>query len=83
MNVEQVRQLGHTLKAKAEEINAIISEVNSVLGSTTWEGPDADGFRNTQWPEHRNSLQTIATNIDGFGQSALNNAQEQSDVSSR
>ncbi len=83
MNPDEVDALGNELKKEAEAIRTIIGNVNSRIASTTWEGPDAQTFKNQWWPEHRTHLNQVASDIDGFGQSALNNASEQRDVSSR
>ena len=81
MNVDDVRALGDLLKRKATEVRTLISEVESKVHSTAWEGPDARAFKDQWWPEHKQHLSTVAEQIDGFGQSALNNAQEQQDIS--
>lgn len=81
MNVEQVRHLGNLMKTKAEEIRQIMSQLDSQLHNTSWEGPDATAFKGSQWPEHRGHLNTVAVSLDGFGQSALNNAAEQENTS--
>jgi hypothetical protein len=83
MNIEQVRQLGNTLQAKAEEIRSMVSQIDGQLNGTTWEGPDAQQFKGQWWPEHKNHLLTAAEGIHGFGQSALNNASEQEATSNR
>ncbi len=82
MNVEQVRSLGNLLKQKKQQIDEIVGAINSALGNTAWEGPDAVAFKTQQWPEHRTHLTAIGNAIDGFGQSALNNASEQESTSS-
>jgi hypothetical protein len=82
MNVEQVRQLGHLLQAKADEIITMLGQIDSQLNSTTWEGPDAQQFKGQWWPEHKGRLQQVSEGIRGFGQSALNNASAQEDASS-
>lgn len=82
MNVEQVRQLGNALQAKAEEIRSMVSQIDGQLNGTTWEGPDAQQFKGSWWPEHKNHLLQAAEGIHGFGQSALNNAAEQESTSS-
>jgi len=81
MNVEDVRRLGSTLQAKAEEIRTILNQIDSQLNATTWVGPDAEQFKGQWWPEHKASLSSVAERINGFGQSALNNASEQESVS--
>ncbi len=83
MNVEQVKRLGNTLKQKQDQINQIANEINSMLGETAWEGPDAVAFKTQQWPDHQKNLRLIGDAIGGFGQSALNNASEQEEVASR
>lgn len=83
MNVEQVRQLGNLMKQKSNEITQMINQINSQLNGTNWEGPDAQGFKNSQWPDHRAKLQQVAQALDGFGQSAVQNASEQEGTSNR
>lgn len=81
MNVDEVRALGDLLKRKAGDIRALVSEVESKVHSTAWEGPDARAFKDQWWPEHKQNLNQVAERLEGFGQSAQNNAQEQADVS--
>lgn len=81
MNVDEVRGLGELLKRKAGDIRAIVSEIEGKVHSTPWEGPDARAFKDQWWPEHKQHLSSVAEQVEGFGQSALNNAQEQADVS--
>lgn len=81
MNVDDVRALGDLLKRKAADIRALVSEIEGKVHSTAWEGPDARAFKDQWWPEHKQHLATVADQVDGFGQSALNNAQEQQDIS--
>ncbi len=83
MNIEQVKQLGNTLKQKKQEIDQIVNTINTALNNTAWEGPDAIAFKTQQWPDHRTHLSQIGAAIEGFGQSALNNASEQESASSR
>lgn len=81
MNLEDVRALGDLLKRKSADIRAIVSEINGKVQSTSWEGPDARAFKDQWWPEHQKNLTSVADQVDGFGQSALNNAQEQENTS--
>lgn len=75
--------MGNLLKRKSSDIQALISEIEASVASAPWEGPDAQAFKGTQWPDHRTQLTNIASQLDGFGQSALNNASEQESTSSR
>jgi uncharacterized protein YukE len=81
MNVEEVKHLGQVLQQKAADIQAIISEINGKVNGTTWMGPDAQAFKEQWWPEHQQHLKAVSDQIQGFGQSALNNASEQESVS--
>jgi len=83
MNPDAVENVGHQLKNQASEINNIVSQLNNVVSSmeADWWGPDAQTFCNDWWPKHKQELTQAATNIDGLGQSALNNASEQRQVS--
>lgn len=81
MNVAEVKQLGEALKSVSGKLDAIVQLLNSKVGSTTWVGPDATKFKNDWWPGHRGRLQQLRTDLDGFGQSALNNASDQEHAS--
>ena len=83
MNVEQVRQLGNTLQSKADEIRSMVGQIDGQLNGTTWEGPDAQRFKGSEWPDHKNRLMQSAEVLQGFGQSALNQATEQEATSNR
>ena len=65
------------------ELNSIIGQLNSQVNSTTWVGPDATTFKTQWWPEHQRHLKSTADGLNGFGQSALNNAAAQEQASSR
>lgn len=81
MNTEEVRQLGAQLQDVSSQIESIMNQLNSKVGSTTWVGTDASMFKDQWWPEHRQHLQKVASDLHGFGQSAYNNAQAQEDAS--
>jgi hypothetical protein len=83
MNPQEVRDLGGHLQRVAGDIERLMGEVNTKVGSTTWVGPDATQFKDQWWPEHRQHLQRVATDLNGFGQAALNNAAEQEQTSGR
>lgn len=82
MNVEEVDRLGRDLQDIAREIDRIVTRLNKQIGSTTWVGNDANRFKNEWWPGHRTKLKAIQSDLDGFGQSAKNNAEEQRRISS-
>lgn len=85
MDVDLVEQEGNKLKKKASDLGALMAEINSIVSGlpAIWDGKDANEFVHNWWPGHRQSLQSVINSIDGLGQSALNNASEQRDVSNR
>ena len=83
MNVEEVRALGRKLQAMQGEIDGIIGRLNAEVNGTTWVGPDATEFKGTWWPEHQKRLRQMGTDLNGFGQSAMNNASAQEQASGR
>jgi uncharacterized protein YukE len=82
MNIDEVRHLGQQLQTQSDQIRSIVNQLESAIHSTSWVGPDATTFKNDWWPQHRQHLQAAADGLHGFGQSALNNASEQENVSS-
>lgn len=79
MNVGEVEALGHKLqKTYAAQIDQFMTQIETLVNNTngTWVGKDANDFR-SWWPAKRSALKAIATDLHGFGQSALNNASEQ------
>ncbi len=82
MVIEEVRQTAGELKQISGEIQGLMQRLDGKVSSTTWEGPDAQRFKNDWWPQHRATLQKIVTDLEGLGQSALNNASEQESASS-
>ncbi len=83
MNVTEVKDLGNKLKQISQQITDMVNMLNGKVNSTSWLGPDASRFKDQWWPQHRQHLQSMASDLSGFGQSALNNASEQEQVSSR
>jgi hypothetical protein len=81
MDLAAVEELGRFLQLKAGEIRTLSGDVESTLNRTAWIGDDGGVFRQTLWPAHRTRLASIADDIHGFGQSALNNASEQREAS--
>lgn len=84
MDIEAIEQIGARLQRHyAEGVTNIARDVGGMVGSTkgTWNGGDADRFR-SWWPAKRAALHSIAEDLHGFGQAALNNVAEQRSASS-
>ena len=81
MNPEEVEDLGRRLKDVAGQIQTIVGDLERSVGSTTWVGQDATTFKTQWWPQHKSHLTQVSQDLDGFGQSAINNATEQRQAS--
>ncbi len=83
MDADQVASAGKALKERAAEIDALVGKLEGIVRSIpgVWEGPDAQQFVNEWWPEHKKTLVAASSHVAGLGQSALNNASEQREVS--
>ncbi|GAY17822.1 WXG100 family type VII secretion target [Mycobacterium sp. shizuoka-1] len=84
MDVDAVENTGRQLKSHAANVGNLVSQIDKVVQSLTsvWDGKDAQTFVNDWWPQHKKALLDAQNQIDGLGQSALNNASEQRNVSS-
>lgn len=81
MNPEEVQGLGRRLQDVSQQIQSLVSDLERAIGSTTWVGPDANTFKTQWWPQHKGHLTSVSNDLHGFGQSAINNASEQINVS--
>lgn len=83
MDVTEVRNVGNQLKNQANEIQNVITQVEHLIthAISVWEGNDANQFHDWWNSQHKPALIHVKDAIDGLGQSALNNAQEQENVS--
>ncbi len=84
MNIPEVESLGHQLINQSNTIESVISAVDGLINTidSVWKGPDATAFVGWWHSQHRPNLVNAASAVQGLGQSALNNAQQQIDVSS-
>lgn len=83
MDVAAVEQLGHSLqRRKAEQIRVVVVDIDRSIRASHafWQGPKGDLFR-SWWPAKRSRMLAMAEDLAGFGQSALNNANEQRQAS--
>lgn len=85
MDVEHVQNIGRQLQQQAEAITHVISAVDGLIAQAegAWKGQDAIQFRDWWNSQHKPHLQQASEAVRGLGQSALNNASEQAQVSSR
>lgn len=83
MEVDVVERAGGQLKAKAQDLQGLIGNIEAIVSElrSNWDGQDAQVFVNDWWPKHKGALQSAAQQIEGLGQSALANASAQRDIS--
>lgn len=82
MDPEAVEQLGRLLQRSGTHLDSIATDIDRMLRSSRWEGDNAVRFLQV-WPRHRNTIRRSAQGLSGLGQSALNNASEQRNVSGK
>ncbi|HRV69137.1 MAG TPA: WXG100 family type VII secretion target [Marmoricola sp.] len=85
MDVDLVRGIGNQLKNKANDIETIITQIDNLINQAigAWQGNDANQFRDWWNQQHRPAMSRAAEAVEGLGQSAMNNADEQEGVSNR
>lgn len=83
MDVDLVETASRELKQRASDINSLVGQIEGTVHHllSIWDGPDAKTFVEQWWPDHKKQLLTASSTIEGLGQSAWNNAQEQRNVS--
>lgn len=85
MDVDAVEAIGRQLQGLADQIANVQGQINGKVQQLPglWDGKDAQVFVQEWWPQHQKTLHAVAESVRGLGQSALNNAAEQRQVSSR
>jgi len=81
MNIEEVRGTGQELQRQSDALQNLINTLQAKVDGTTWVGPDSERFKNDWWPKHKQVLVNMVQELHGLGQSAMNNATEQENVS--
>ena len=82
MNVAEVQALADALKAASDRLSQHARALEQIVVRAQWVGPVGVRFRTQWWPQHRGSVQTIATELSEFGQVARMNANQQLEASS-
>lgn len=83
MNVDAVKRIGKDLRGQANEIEKVIAQVDRLVreSETNWSGKDARDFAGWWRDQHRRGLMDLKAKLEGLGQSADNNAEEQRRIS--
>jgi uncharacterized protein YukE len=85
MDVDVVEQASRDLKQRATDITTLMAQIDKTVThlGAVWDGQDATEFVQNWWPAHKKNMTAIASSIQGLGQSAWNNAQQQRDASGK
>lgn len=86
MNPDAVENMGRQMQQVSDQIKQqIIPQIDRLVNQipAQWNGKDAQQFQQWWQGQHRKHLLTVSDDLRGLGQSALNNAKEQRDVSGR
>ncbi len=82
MDIPAVRQLSQQMAAKADEIRSLTQQLTGQLQNTAWVGPDRERFHADWTGQYCAALTNVAHGLDDAAQRALQNANEQEQVSS-
>lgn len=85
MDSSEVDSLGHQLQGQADQIEAAMNAIDGLINKipSIWWGKDATDHVSWWQQQHRPALKNVRDAIHGLGQSAINNARDQMDVSNR
>jgi hypothetical protein len=80
-DVQGLKDLGSKLQHGATEIETQKSNLNKMLHTVDWKGPDADKFRSEWDSNHMTQLTKVAEALKDAGQKARQNAEAQDQTS--
>ncbi len=81
MDIAAVRQLATQMRAKADEIEALMAQLTNQLGGTQWVGNDRQAFEGDWNSHHCGALKNVADALRDAAQRADTNAQQQEQTS--
>lgn len=81
MDIGQVRSLASQFKAKADEIESIMSTLTNALGGAQWVGQDRQRFESDWHDQYCGALRNVAEGLRTAAQTAESNAQQQEQAS--
>ena len=73
---EQLEHLGSTLTRQIQAIDAVVSQIGSVLAGTTWQGPARDRFESDWHGGFRDALTRLNQAFEAAGRDCTVRSQE-------
>jgi uncharacterized protein YukE len=83
LNVLQMRTLVAGCQREASAIRSTVQQLQRVIDSTWWQGPDADTFRRQWEAEHRRKSLDVAQDLDQLASFLAHHADKQEVTSQR
>jgi hypothetical protein len=80
-DVQGLHALAKAITDEGQRVGEQATSLNSMLDGTPWQGPDADAFKNQEWPTHLKALQSAADALQLAGAAAEKNATAQEQAS--
>jgi uncharacterized protein YukE len=81
MDIDAVKQLSQSMKAKAEEIRSISQTLTGQLQNTQWVGPDQIRFTSEWQSQHVAALNRVVQGLEEASTAAATNATQQEQAS--
>ena len=76
---QDMADLANKLNQAVDQIQQITSTLDGKAQSVRWEGPDANRFKSSDWPQYKNQLTRVAQELEAV--KALVNKQKQQQIS--
>jgi hypothetical protein len=73
---DQLQTLGTTLRRQIDVISGVSSQVSSLLGSTTWQGPAHDRFAGEWDGAFKDALNRLNQAFEAAGRDCMARAEE-------
>lgn len=84
MDPDEVERIGRDLQNQANALQNVVTAVEKAINEAqnAWKGSDAEKFRDTWVSQYKSPISNAVQAIDGLGQTAIQNAADQRQVSS-
>ncbi|AJT40473.1 WXG100 family type VII secretion target [Psychromicrobium lacuslunae] len=80
-NPEDMQDLITKINQAVDQIHQAVNGLDSKATSVQWNGPDANNFKHTEWPQHKQNLNKVADDLHQVGQTVQKQRQQQIDTS--
>jgi hypothetical protein len=83
LQVAEMRNLIAVCRREATNIRQTVTQVNDMVGTTWWKGPDSEKFRNTWSTSDRTRILNVAAELDRVSNQLSTQLQSQITTSAR